>query len=88
VLPCLISPSNFGCTILNFPSQRLVMFNSFGSRMSEFACNLLTPHMLLFYVDVCVVGFHDRRRGVEMNPPLVTVEVADASNSVTSARLQ
>ena len=52
LLPCLISPSNFGCIILNFPSQHLVIFNSVGSRIPEFACNLLTPQLLLCYSDI------------------------------------
>ena len=53
------------------------MFNSVGSRISEFACNLLTPHMLLFNADVCIVGFHERGHCVKTNPRRVTFEVAD-----------
>jgi len=51
------------------------MFNSFCSRMSEFACNLLTPQTLLFHADVFVVVFRERGLSVKTNPPLVTVKL-------------
>jgi hypothetical protein len=57
------------------------MFNSVDSRTPEFPFNMLTPQMLLCYADVCMVGC----RSVETNPRRVTVEVVDASDSVTFA---